>query len=714
MSKTLSNSVNKAFSKAFDKILIANRGEIAVRIIKTAKALGYQTVAVFSDADADSPHVSLADCAVHIGAANVSESYLDIEKIIAAAKQTGARAIHPGYGLLSENAGFARACQDNQLIFIGPDAGAIELMGNKQAAKEAMLAADIPCIPGYQGAKQDNNTLKSQAETIGFPLMIKAAAGGGGKGMRLAHSLDDIETLFNSARSEALASFGSEQLILERALVNARHIEIQVVRDLHGNCIHLGERDCSMQRRHQKVIEEAPGVNIGNELRNKMGQAAVNVANSCDYLGVGTVEFLLVQDKQEEAFYFLEMNTRLQVEHPVTEMITGIDLVKWQLDIAHGKALPLTQEQVRFDGHAIEARLYSEDPAQHFMPQSGQISFWQSPEDQDQSQENNIRCDHMLTPRAHISRYYDPMLAKIIVWGEDREQARRRLIQALQQSHLHGIRHNKAFLLELANSEAFANQDSENPVHTRFIDDNLTALKSSSQTQLTPEQWALAATLCYFLQSQSLQGKTLQSETKHQLPRPTQGPGLVLSKHMLLHCDSAPAENKQQSVEITPVSQGEHIGDQALYRVHLAKQAFDIAIVNITANRFTCQINGLRQDYYFSQQQEKLNISGQDFDFGITDLSYHSGQSGSDASGTAQGSGQHFAPMNGTVVAVEKSLGDIIEQGEVLFTIEAMKMELPVKASCSGTLSYINLEKNQQVTSGQLLATISDDEKVEQ
>ncbi|WDE09877.1 acetyl/propionyl/methylcrotonyl-CoA carboxylase subunit alpha [Thalassomonas haliotis] len=703
--------MSKTFDKLFDKILIANRGEIAVRIIKTAKALGYQTVAVFSDADAASPHVSLADCAVHIGAANVRESYLDIEKIIAAAKKTGARAIHPGYGLLSENAAFARACEENQLVFIGPGADAIELMGNKQQAKQAMLAAGIPCIPGYQGAEQDNEGLTAQAETIGFPLMIKAAAGGGGKGMRLAHELADIESLFNSARSEALASFGSDQLILERALVNARHIEIQVVRDHQGNCIHLGERDCSMQRRHQKVIEEAPGVNISAELRNKMGQAAVEVANSCDYLGVGTVEFLLVQHEREDAFYFLEMNTRLQVEHPITEMITGIDLVKWQIDIAHGKALPLNQQQVHFNGHAIEARLYSEDPAQSFMPQSGQISLWLSP--QTQHSDTSIRCDHMLTATADISRFYDPMLAKIIVWGEDREQARRRLIQALHQSQLHGIRHNKNFLLELAQTPAFINQDSESHIHTRFIDDNLELLTSCSQTPLTPELWALAAALSYLLQ-----GQVLHSGTRA-LQQVNQPPGLPLSKQMLLRSEAAPPENKQQSVAITPVSQGGNTGYPGQFRVSLDKESadtatIDIAIIAITTNRFTCQINGLRQDYYFSRHQQQLHISGQDFDFSISDLSYHTVQNGAGAlSGSAQ-DGQHFAPMNGTVVAVEKSPGDIIEQGEVLLTIEAMKMELPVKASCSGTLSHLNLEKNQQVTSGQLLATISVEEKVEQ
>ena len=690
-------SINKNPDRNFGKILIANRGEIAVRIIKTAKALGYQTVAVFSDADSNSPHVTLADCAVHIGAANVGESYLSIDNIIKAAKQTGAEAIHPGYGLLSENADFARACMDNNLVFIGPNADAIELMGNKQQAKAAMLDADIPCIPGYQGAEQSNKVLRAEAEKIGFPLMIKAAAGGGGKGMRLARNLDDIDTLFNSARSEALASFGSEQLILERALVAARHIEIQVARDQHGNALHLGERDCSMQRRHQKVIEEAPGINISSELREKMGQAAIKVAHSCDYLGVGTVEFLLMQTPQEQAFYFLEMNTRLQVEHPVTEMITGIDLVKWQIDIARGAPLPLSQEQVSFTGHAMEARLYSEDPAQDFMPQSGRVSFWQNP----QTQDNNIRCDHMLSSTAKISRYYDPMLAKIIVWGEDREQARRRLIQALHQTQLHGIRHNKNFLLELAQSSAFTGLDNENLFHTRFIDDNLSALKSCSQASLTTEQWALAAVLNYLLQGDT-----------QQLPRANQALALPLSKQMLLSCDSAPQENCRQSITITPVagSQGtDHIGQ---YRISLDEETLEAIVVAFDTDKLTCQINGLRQQYFYSRQQQQLTISGQSQDFSITDLSYAGRQNGADATADGVLGGQHFAPMNGTVVSVEKSTGDIIEQGEVLFTIEAMKMELPVKANCSGTLTRLNLEKDQQVASGQLLATICTEDEI--
>ncbi|WP_281557021.1 biotin carboxylase N-terminal domain-containing protein [Thalassomonas sp. RHCl1] len=690
---------NIPLNNSFNKILIANRGEIAVRIINTAKAQGYQTVAVFSDADSNSPHVSLADCAVHIGAANVSESYLDIDKIIKAAKQTGAEAIHPGYGLLSENAAFARACQEHNLVFIGPHSDTIELMGDKQQAKQAMLAADIPCIPGYQGTGQSNEVLRAEAEKIGFPLMIKAAAGGGGKGMRLAHGLDDIDTLFNSARSEALASFASEQLILERAMVNARHIEIQVVRDRQGNALHLGERDCSMQRRHQKVIEEAPGINISNELREKMGRAAIKVAHSCDYLGVGTVEFLLMQTPQEEVFYFLEMNTRLQVEHPVTEMITGIDLVKWQIDIARGTPLPFTQEQVSFNGHAMEARLYSEDPALDFMPQSGRISLWQNP--QTQAQDNNIRCDHMLSQVAEISRYYDPMLAKIIVWGEDREQARRRLIQALHQTQLHGIRHNKNFLLELIQTPAFSGQDSENLFHTRFIDDNLSTLKSCSQTPLSTEQWALAALLNYLLQ-----GKT------QQLSRVNQAMALPLSKHLLLSCDSAPQAQRRQNITITPTADGQDTDHIGRFRVKLEQESLEVTAITLATNRLICQINGLRQQYYFSRHQQQLTISGQSQDFSITDLSYAGRQHGAGAAADGVKGGQHFAPMNGTVVSVEKSAGDIIRQGEVLFTIEAMKMELPVKANCSGTLSHLNLEKDQQVASGQLLATILAEDEI--
>ena len=408
---------------AFSKILIANRGEIACRVMRTARDLGYRTVAVYSDADADALHVREADEAVRIGPPPVSESYLDARAIIEAAKRVGADAVHPGYGFLSENDGFASACQDAGLVFIGPTPDAIRAMGNKAAAKRLMIEAGVPCVPGYQGADQSDATLAAEAQRIGCPIMVKAAAGGGGRGMRLVTRLEDFADAVSTARSEAQNAFGSGELILEKAVVDARHVEVQVFGDAHGHVIHLGERDCSAQRRHQKVIEEAPSPAVSPALREKMGAAAVAAAKAISYRGAGTVEFLLGADGE---FYFLEMNTRLQVEHPVTEEITGLDLVEWQLRVAAGEPLPLKQEDVRLDGHAIEVRLYAESPEKNFLPQSGTVFEWRPAEGK------GVRVDHGIRSGQEISPFYDPMIAKVIAHGRTREEARRRLVRALR------------------------------------------------------------------------------------------------------------------------------------------------------------------------------------------------------------------------------------------------------------------------------------------
>ncbi|MFK0571745.1 acetyl/propionyl/methylcrotonyl-CoA carboxylase subunit alpha, partial [Endozoicomonas sp.] len=355
----------------FHKVLVANRGEIAQRIIASAKSLGYRTVAVYSEPDCDAPHVQLADEAVCLGAGQASDSYLNTDKILHAARITESDAIHPGYGFLSENSDFAHACSEHGLVFIGPDSTAIKLMGSKRTAKEAMLAANVSCVPGYEGKDQSDTVLIEAAKGIGYPIMVKASAGGGGRGMRIVNDASELGSAIKSARSEAANAFGSDELILEKALTSVRHIEIQIFADTHGNTIHLGERDCSMQRRHQKVIEEAPSPAMTAGLRESMGQAAISAAKACDYVGAGTVEFLLTGENE---FYFLEMNTRLQVEHPVTELVSNLDLVEWQLRIAAGEKLPLTQDQITTHGHAIEVRLYAEDPANSFMPQTGTIS----------------------------------------------------------------------------------------------------------------------------------------------------------------------------------------------------------------------------------------------------------------------------------------------------------------------------------------------------
>ncbi|MFY0534783.1 acetyl-CoA carboxylase biotin carboxylase subunit [Nannocystis pusilla] len=466
----------------FSTILIANRGEIACRIIRTAHALGYRTVAVYSDADAGAPHVGLADRAVRIGPPPVRESYLNVAALIAAAKQAGADAVHPGYGFLSENDGFAQAVLDAGLVFIGPSPAAIRAMGNKAAAKRAMIAAGVPCIPGFQDsseAGQSAGRLAAEAERIGLPLLIKAAAGGGGRGMRMVRDWDGLPAALASARSEAESAFGSGELILERAITSGRHVEIQVFGDSHGHAIHLGERDCSVQRRHQKVVEESPSPAVSPALRAEMGAAAVLAARSIDYVGAGTVEFMLDADGK---FYFLEMNTRLQVEHPVTELVTGLDLVAWQLRVAAGEPLPLTQEQIELRGHAIEVRLYAEDPYAGYLPQAGEVVAWQP------ASGDGVRVDHGLHRQQTVSPFYDPMIAKVITYGRTRDEARRRLVSALGRSVLLGLPNNKRFLADILEHPVFA----AGGATTRFLDEHLPA---PARPEPDARAWAIAATI---------------------------------------------------------------------------------------------------------------------------------------------------------------------------------------------------------------------------
>ncbi|WP_422000124.1 acetyl/propionyl/methylcrotonyl-CoA carboxylase subunit alpha [Reyranella sp.] len=464
---------------SFSTILVANRGEIAWRVMRTAKAMGYRTVAVYSDADRDAPHVSFADQAVRIGPPPVGESYLDIGRILEAARASGADAVHPGYGFLSENEAFARACEAAGLVFIGPPPAAIAAMGNKAAAKRRMIEAGVPCVPGYQGAAQDDATLEREAQRIGLPVMVKAAAGGGGRGMRLVEQAADLAEAIRTARSEAESAFGSGELILEKAVVDARHVEIQVFADAHGNVIHLGERDCSLQRRHQKVVEEAPSPAVDAGLRGRMGAAAVAAARAIGYRGAGTVEFLLGGDG---AFYFLEMNTRLQVEHPVTEMITGQDLVAWQLGVAAGGKLPLAQDEVTFAGHAIEVRLYAEDAYAGFLPQTGRVDVWRP------ATGPGVRIDHGMKEGLAISPFYDPMIAKVIAHGATRDQARVRLLQALRETVVLGPITNRHFLIRLLEHPEFAAGEAT----TAFLGQHAFPAPTVSDAH-----WQLAATLLW-------------------------------------------------------------------------------------------------------------------------------------------------------------------------------------------------------------------------
>jgi geranyl-CoA carboxylase alpha subunit len=464
---------------AFSTILVANRGEIAWRVLHTAKAMGYRTVAVYSDADKDAPHVAFADQAVRIGPPPVGESYLSIDRILEAAHTSGADAIHPGYGFLSENAEFAAACEKTGLVFIGPPPAAIAAMGNKAAAKRRMIEAGVPCVPGYQGADQSAGNLEKEARKIGLPVMVKAAAGGGGRGMRLVTEDGELLEAIRTARTEAESAFGSGELILEKAVVDARHVEIQVFADAHGNVLHLGERDCSVQRRHQKVIEEAPSPAVNAGLRHRMGAAAVAAAKTIGYRGAGTVEFLLGADG---TFYFLEMNTRLQVEHPVTEAITGLDLVEWQLRVARGEPLPITQEQVRLQGHAIEVRLYAEDAYAGFLPQTGRIDVWRP------ATGPGVRIDHGMKEGLAISPFYDPMIAKVIAAGATREEARLRLIKALRDTVVLGPTTNRHLLIKLLEHPEFA----AGKATTAFLGKH-----SFIAPELTDAHWKTAAGLLW-------------------------------------------------------------------------------------------------------------------------------------------------------------------------------------------------------------------------
>ena len=467
----------------FNNILVANRGEIALRIMRSIRAKGLKSVAVYTAADGEAPHVKFADQAVCIGDGPVQDSYLSITKILEAAKLTNADAIHPGYGFLSESVDFAKAVEESAMSFIGPSSDAIEAMGNKAEAKRRMIKAGVPCVPGYEQFDQSDGILIEAANSIGFPVMVKAASGGGGRGMRLVLSEKSLLNDINSVRSEALNAFGSDELILEKVIVEPRHIEIQIFGDKFGNILHFGERDCSVQRRHQKVIEEAPSPVVSEGLRNNMGKAAVNAAKAINYEGAGTVEFLL--DK-EGKFYFLEMNTRLQVEHPVTELVTGHDLVALQIEVAQGQKLTISQEDIVISGHAMEVRLYAEDPFNEFIPSSGDIIFWKEPSGV------GLRVDSGILEGQTISSFYDPMLAKLITYGENRDEARALLLSALQSAPIFGLKTNRDHLIDILKKDNFI----DGSATTAFITETY-GEKGPQKLETSFKQICIAAALIY-------------------------------------------------------------------------------------------------------------------------------------------------------------------------------------------------------------------------
>ncbi len=642
---------------AFTKVLIANRGEIACRIMATAHDLGYETVAVYSEADRDAPHVRMADIAVCIGAAPVAESYLNMSAILDAATRTGADAVHPGYGFLAENAAFAKACSDAGLTFIGPGAEAIDLMGNKRLAKLRMADADVPCVPGYSGAEQDDEVLRAQGETIGFPLMVKAAAGGGGRGMRLVEAAEELSAAITGARSEAENAFGSGELILEKAVIEPRHVEIQVFADSHGNCLHLGERDCSIQRRHQKVVEEAPSPAVDDALRARMGGAAVAAAQAIGYVGAGTVEFLLGADG---AFYFLEMNTRLQVEHPVTEMITGLDLVAWQLDVAAGGVLPLTQDEVEFQGHAIEVRLYAEDPYADFLPQTGKVVAWRPSSD--------VRVDTGIAEGQEISPFYDPMVAKVIAHGRNREEARRRLVRGLGETVLLGLPNNRRFLMDVLGHENFA----DGSATTAFIPTYFPNLERPLPDAMTQ---ALAAVLIY----------RHSAGDRH---------GWRSATDFAVSIDLRFAE-QQTACRILASPNG--------FRVILPDEvAIELALLEAADGqvRFECHGVVRSADYAFHGDDLYLDLAGNSHQF----LEFTPEMA---AARERDGDGRLAAPMAGRIVAIKVGAGDEVAKGQVLLVLEAMKMEHEIKAPGDGIVEQIAVAEGDQVEPKQLLAAVS-------
>ena len=644
----------------FFKVLIANRGEIALRIMRSARRLGLGVVAVYSNADRDALHVREADCAMRIGEAQPAQSYLNIAAILEAARASGADAVHPGYGFLAENEDFAQACKDAGLVFIGPSPDSIGAMGNKAGAKEIMRKAGVPIVPGYQGTDQSDAAMRAEAKKIGFPVMIKAVAGGGGRGMRLVKDLDSFVDALRSARSEAKAAFGDGGVILERAIENPRHVEIQVLGDRYGNAIHLGERDCSVQRRHQKLIEEAPSPAVSPKLRQRMGDVAVAAVRSLRYEGAGTLEFLLDEDGE---FYFMEMNTRLQVEHPVTEAVTSLDLVELQLRIARGEPLALVQEDVAFAGHAIEARLCSEDAGHDFVPQSGTMARWQPPQ--------GVRVEHALQSGSQIPPFYDSMIAKIVSHGADREEARGRLICALEQFVAFGVTTNQAFLMSCLRHPAFAAGEAT----TSFIPAHREELLAGKGA---PSETALAALL-------------LRVSDSHARPW-RGGRSLAATFPVPMRLDVGRTVHDLEIV-------GEREGG---YSIGLAgsEYRFDIDAIGADAIRF--RHNGVMESARFHRDGDHLYFLYR----GVAHVVRNLTLAAPEAATAGGGDGKVRATMNGRVVAVLVKPGDLVAAGQPVMTLEAMKMEHVHTASIAGTVAAIDAAEGAQVTTGQIVIEI--------
>ena len=655
----------------FRKILIANRGEIACRVIRTARRMGVHTVAVYSDADANARHTRLADEAVRIGPPPPRESYLDIARIIDAAKQTGAEAIHPGYGFLSENEAFAAACVANHIVFIGPPASAIHAMGSKSAAKALMEQAPVPLVPGYHGNDQDAALLEGEADRIGYPVLLKPSAGGGGKGMRVVNASAEFASALASCKREALSSFGDDQVLIERYVTRPRHVEIQVFADTHGNCVHLFERDCSVQRRHQKVLEEAPAPGMTDARRRAMGEAAVAAARAVGYVGAGTVEFIADQDGR---FYFMEMNTRLQVEHPVTEMITGQDLVEWQLRVASGEPLPVTQEQLRIRGHAIEARIYAEDPDRGFLPSTGRLVHLAPP-----VESLHVRVDTGVEQGDEITPYYDPMIAKLIVWDETRDLALARMLQALAHYRIVGVANNVEFLSRLVACPAFAQADLDTGLIEReraflFPEDNE-----------APDQAFLIAALATLLREDAQARRVDHASADPHSPwRLADGWRLNSRSERRIAFRFRDAERAVvvgyddggytlRIGEVAVPARGE-LGPNGTLRVELGGRRLDASVV-------------------VAGEKRHVFLDGRSYQLSRVDPLHHASE--------GQGAeGGLVAPMPGKVIAWLAQPGSQVAKGAPLLILEAMKMEHTITAPTAGTLTAFKFAVGEQVTEG--------------
>ncbi|MGG5870747.1 acetyl/propionyl/methylcrotonyl-CoA carboxylase subunit alpha [Pseudomonas peli] len=647
--------------KPIDTLLVANRSEIACRVMRTAKAMGIQTVAVHSAIDANARHVREADLAVNLGGAKPAESYLRIDALIAAAKASGAQAIHPGYGFLSENAGFARTIEAAGLIFLGPPASAIDAMGSKSAAKALMEAAGVPLVPGYHGEAQDVETFRAASNAIGYPVLLKAAAGGGGKGMKVVERESELAEALASAQREAQSSFGDSRMLVEKYVLKPRHVEIQVFADSHGNCLYLNERDCSIQRRHQKVVEEAPAPGLSAELRRAMGEAAVKAAQAIGYVGAGTVEFLL--DERGD-FFFMEMNTRLQVEHPVTELITGLDLVAWQIRVARGEALPITQEQVPLIGHAIEVRLYAEDPDNDFLPATGTLALYR-----EAAAGPGRRVDSGVSEGDEVSPFYDPMLGKLIAWGENREEARLRLLAMLKETCVGGVRTNLAFLTRVLAHPAFANAE----LDTGFIPRHEAQLLPAV-SELPAEFWQLAAEA--FVQSDA----PLQRNDDNHSPWACNNGlrlGLPAETDLHLSCQS----------------------ERQVIRLHHASTS----TVQLQGEVLQVERDGLRQQHLAIRRGNSLYLhyAGELRSIQLVDPI-------AEVEASHQQHGGLTAPMNGSIVRVLVEAGQQVEAGTALVVLEAMKMEHSIRAPHAGTVKALYCSEGEMVSEGAMLVELDE------